>query len=51
MVFADLHPWLNVAFDDIVLPDGTAIDPFFNVNTPEDGMRAEEIAVTFASAS
>jgi molybdenum cofactor guanylyltransferase len=42
--FADRYLRLNVPFDDIVLPDGTAVDPFFNVNTPEDATRAEEIA-------
>ena len=42
--FADRHLRLNVPFDDLVLPDGTAVDPFFNVNTPEDARRAEEIA-------
>jgi molybdenum cofactor guanylyltransferase len=42
--FADRHLRLNVPFDEIVLPDGTAVDPFFNVNTPEDAKRAEAIA-------
>jgi molybdopterin-guanine dinucleotide biosynthesis protein A len=44
LTFADRHLRLNVPFDDIVLPDGAAVDPFFNVNTPEDAARAEEIA-------
>jgi molybdopterin-guanine dinucleotide biosynthesis protein A len=44
LTFADRHLRLNVPFDDIVLPDGTAVDPFFNVNTPEDAARAEDIA-------
>ena len=35
---------LNVPFDDIVLPNGETVDPFFNVNTPADAERAEEIA-------
>ena len=34
--FADRFMRLNVPFDDIVLPNGEAVDPFFNVNTPED---------------
>jgi len=42
--FADRHLRLNVPFDDLLLPDGSAVDPFFNVNTPEDAHRAEEIA-------
>ena len=42
--FADRHLRLNVPFDDIRLPGGTAVDPFFNVNTPEYATRAEEIA-------
>jgi molybdopterin-guanine dinucleotide biosynthesis protein A len=42
--FADRHLRLNVPFEDIELPDGTAVDPFFNVNTPEDAKRAGEIA-------
>jgi len=42
--FADRHLRLNVPFDDIVLGNGETADPFFNVNTPEDAARAEEIA-------
>lgn len=44
LTFADRHLRLNVPFEDIVLPDGTAVDPFFNVNTPEDAERAAGIA-------
>lgn len=44
LAFADRFMRLNVPFDDIVLPNGETIDPFFNVNTPEDAGRAEEIA-------
>jgi molybdopterin-guanine dinucleotide biosynthesis protein A len=43
LAFADRFMRLNVPFDDIVLPTGEAIDPFFNINTPEDAARAEEI--------
>jgi molybdopterin-guanine dinucleotide biosynthesis protein A len=42
--FADRFMRLNVPFDDIVLPDGTTADPFFNVNTPEHAAEAEAIA-------
>jgi molybdenum cofactor guanylyltransferase len=41
--FADRFMRLNVPFDDIVLPDGKAVDPFFNVNTPEHAAEAEAI--------
>ena len=44
LAFADRFMRLNVPFDDIVLPNGETVDPFFNVNTPEDAARAEEIA-------
>ena len=37
-------------FDDIALPDGETVDPFFNVNTPEDAARAEEIAAALDGA-
>jgi molybdopterin-guanine dinucleotide biosynthesis protein A len=49
--FADRHLRLNVPFDDVVLPDGSAIDPFFNVNTPEDAKRAGEIAAALDRAA
>ncbi len=41
--FADRFMRLNVPFDDIVLPDGKTVDPFFNVNTPEHAAEAEAI--------
>jgi molybdopterin-guanine dinucleotide biosynthesis protein A len=44
LTFADRHLRINVPFDDIVLPDGTEVDPFFNVNTPEEAERAGAIA-------
>ena len=44
LTYADRHLRLNVPFDDIVLPGGATVDPFFNVNTPEDAARAGEIA-------
>jgi molybdopterin-guanine dinucleotide biosynthesis protein A len=41
--FADRFMRLNVPFDDVVLPNGKTVDPFFNINTPEDAAAAEEI--------
>jgi molybdopterin-guanine dinucleotide biosynthesis protein A len=46
--FADRHMRVNVPFDDLELSDGRAVDPFFNVNTPEDAARAERIAAKLA---
>ena len=44
LAFADRYVRVNVPFPDIGLPNGETADPFFNVNTPEDAARAEEIA-------
>jgi molybdopterin-guanine dinucleotide biosynthesis protein A len=44
LAFVDRHIRLNVPFDEIELPDGETVDPFFNVNTPEDVAKAEAIA-------
>ncbi len=44
LIFADRYIRLNVPFDDIALPNGETIDPFFNVNTPEDAVEAEVAA-------
>ena len=44
LAFADLHIRLNVPFDDLLLPSGERIDPFFNVNTPADAAEADRIA-------
>lgn len=49
LTFADRFMRLNVPFDDIELPNGERVDPFFNVNTPEDVQRAEEIATALAN--
>ena len=46
--YAGSHAPRFVHFDDVTLPNGEAIDPFFNVNTPEDAAHAEEIASTLA---
>jgi molybdopterin-guanine dinucleotide biosynthesis protein A len=35
---------VDVQFGDIVLGEGSTIDPFFNINTPDDAARAEKIA-------
>jgi molybdopterin-guanine dinucleotide biosynthesis protein A len=43
LTFADRFMRLNVPFDDIILPNGDALDPFFNVNTPEEAKTAEAI--------
>jgi molybdopterin-guanine dinucleotide biosynthesis protein A len=44
LTFADRYLRLNVPFDDIALPNGKTVDPFFNVNTPEDAAHAERVA-------
>jgi molybdenum cofactor guanylyltransferase len=41
--FADRFMRLNVPFDDVVLTNGKTVDPFFNINTPEDAAEAERI--------
>ena len=46
LTFADRYLRLNVPFDDLPLPGGRTVDPFFNVNTSEDAERAEEIAAS-----
>jgi molybdopterin-guanine dinucleotide biosynthesis protein A len=43
LAFADRYLRLNVPFDSLVV-DGEEIDPFFNVNTPEDAKAADAIA-------
>jgi molybdenum cofactor guanylyltransferase len=44
LAFVDRHRRLDIQFEDIDLPSGERVDPFFNVNTPEDGRIAEGIA-------
>ena len=44
LAFVDRHTRIDVPFEAIPLPEGEAADPFFNVNTPEEAARAEEIA-------
>lgn len=48
LTYAGGHAPRFVHFADIALPNGQAVDPFFNVNTPEDAARAEEIASALA---
>ena len=43
LAFADSHTRINVPFEHLTVGRGE-IDPFFNVNTPEDAERADEIA-------
>ena len=43
LAWADRHGRVDVPFDAITVDD-TSVDPFFNVNTPEDMSRAERIA-------
>jgi molybdenum cofactor guanylyltransferase len=45
MTYAGGHTPHFVHFDDIALPNGKTVDPFFNVNTPEDAARAEVVAL------
>lgn len=47
LTFTDRHVRVDAQFEDVLLPGGEAIDPFFNVNTPEDTRRAEAIAAMF----
>jgi molybdopterin-guanine dinucleotide biosynthesis protein A len=49
--FVDLHSRIDVRFDDVILPNGEVIDPFFNVNTPEDAERAISIAAELERAA
>jgi molybdopterin-guanine dinucleotide biosynthesis protein A len=51
LVFVDRHTRIDVPFENIPLPDGENADPFFNVNTPEDARRAEEIATALRRAA
>ncbi len=51
LAFVDRHARIDVHFDDIALPNGGSADPFFNVNTPEDAVQAEEIAAALGRAA
>jgi molybdopterin-guanine dinucleotide biosynthesis protein A len=51
MAFVDRHLRLNVPFENLRLPQGDEVDPFFNINTPTDAARAEEIAARLRVAA
>jgi molybdopterin-guanine dinucleotide biosynthesis protein A len=51
LAFADRYARVNVPFDDLILANGRSVDPFFNVNTPEEAERAKEIADALAGES
>ena len=44
LAFVDQHDRVDVRFDPIRLHSGGSVDPFFNVNRPEDATEAEAIA-------
>jgi molybdopterin-guanine dinucleotide biosynthesis protein A len=46
MTFVGAHAPRFIHFADIALPSGETLDPFFNINTPADAARAEEIAAS-----
>jgi molybdopterin-guanine dinucleotide biosynthesis protein B len=50
LAFVDRYRRLDAHFDDVELENGAPLDPFFNVNTPADAARAEEIAAMLGSA-
>ena len=50
LAFSDRHKRVDVPFAGLQLPDGASVDPFFNVNTPEDAARAEQIAASLEGA-
>jgi molybdopterin-guanine dinucleotide biosynthesis protein A len=51
LAFTDRYVCLNVPFDHIELADGEALDPFFNINAPEDVTRAEAIMQALGAAA
>ena len=51
LAFVDRHQRADVFFEPLPLPGGDTVDPFFNVNTPEDAARAEQIALALAEAA
>ena len=51
LAFTDRYVRLNVPFDHIDLADGAALDPFFNINAPEDVTRAEAIVLALGEAA
>ncbi len=51
LAFTDRYVRLNVPFDHVDLADGEAVDPFFNINAPEDIVRAEAIVQALVEAA
>lgn len=51
LAFTDRYVRLNVPFDHIELTDGEPLDPFFNINAPEDVERAEAIVAALGEAA
>jgi len=51
LAFVDRHRREEVFFNDLQLADGQAVDPFFNVNTPEDAASAQAIAAALLDRS
>ena len=51
LAFTDRYVRLNVPFDPVELADGETLDPFFNINTPEDVDRAEAIVQALGEAA
>ncbi len=51
LAFTDRYVQLNVPFDHIDLAGGETLDPFFNVNAPEDIERAEAIMQSLGAAA
>jgi molybdopterin-guanine dinucleotide biosynthesis protein A len=51
LAFTDRYVRLNVPFDHIELAGGEPLDPFFNINAPEDVARAEAIMQALGAAA
>ena len=51
LAFTDRHVRLNVPFDHIDLAGGETLDPFFNINAPEDVERAEAVVQALGAAA
>ena len=51
LAFTDRYVRLNVPFDPVELADGETLDPFFNINAPEDVARAEAIVLALGEAA
>jgi len=51
LAFVDRHRRVDVHFDALFLPGSRRLDPFFNVNTPEDAAEAEAFAAVLDGAA